>query len=277
MRDTLEAFLDTSPEASRLVGSKHSETIAVFAFFLSEIAGKPITAANIEACYDAARLKAPKNVSDVLSKSNRFLKTKDGWILHRDSAMKLGALSPKSAPAEANSADDDSRRRTVMVAYGRDEATRLDVFNFLRCIDLQPIEWNDVVLRTGKASPYVGEILNTAFTIAQAFLVLLTPDEEVVLRRELRADARDGQPTMQARPNVILEAGMALATDEGRTILVSIGAVRGMSDLDGRHVVRLNNSAERRNDLVQRLKVAGCRPKTDGADWLKLGDFERWA
>ena len=70
---------------------------------------------------------------------------------------------------------------------------------------------------------------------------------------------------------------MALATDENRTVLVSVGPVRGMSDLDGRHVVRLDNSAERRNDLVQRLKVAGCQPKTDGTDWIALGNFQRWS
>jgi hypothetical protein len=50
-----------------------------------------------------------------------------------------------------------------------------------------------------------------------------------------------------------------------------------MSDLDGRQVFRLNNSAERRNDLVQRLKVAACHPNTNGTDWLKIGDFERIA
>ena len=80
----------------------------------------------------------------------------------------------------------------------------------------------------------------------------------------------------QPRPSVILEAGMALASDEARTILVSTGALRGMSDLDGRHVIRLDNSPERRNDLVQRLKVAGCNPKTDGTDWIRTGNFERF-
>ncbi|MBL8223562.1 MAG: nucleotide-binding protein, partial [Bryobacterales bacterium] len=91
----------------------------------------------------------------------------------------------------------------------------------------------------------------------------------------LRKRPHDGETAFQPRPNVILEAGMALATDEARTILVSTGALRGMSDLDGRHVVRLNNSAERRNDLAQRLKIAGCDPDTNGTDWLSVGNFER--
>jgi predicted nucleotide-binding protein len=151
------------------------------------------------------------------------------------------------------------------------------MFSFLRSLHLQPIEWNEAVKRTGKASPYVGEILNAAFSMAQAFLVLMTPDEQAALRPELCKKPRDGDVAFQPRPNVILEAGMALASDETRTILVSTGSLRGMSDLDGRHLIRLNNSAERRNDLVQRLKVAGCDPKTDGTDWIRTGNFERYA
>jgi len=41
---------------------------------------------------------------------------------------------------------------------------------------------------------------------------------------------------------VILEAGMALAMDEARTILVSVRPARGMSDRDGRRVIYLNNT-----------------------------------
>jgi hypothetical protein len=58
---------------------------------------------------------------------------------------------------------------------------------------------------------------------------------------------------------------MALATDEARTILVSTGPLRGMSNRD-----------ERRNDLVQRLKVAGCHPNTNGTGWITIGIFERF-
>jgi Predicted nucleotide-binding protein containing TIR-like domain len=62
-----------------------------------------------------------------------------------------------------------------MVVYGSDEDTRVALFGFLRSLNLNPIEWNDAVTRTGKASPYVGEILTTAFGMAQAFVVLRTP------------------------------------------------------------------------------------------------------
>jgi hypothetical protein len=210
MKETLEAFFSAAPEVSRLIGARQTEAVAVFAYFLSEIADRPITVGNIEACYDAARVKAPRNICDVMSRSGSFVKTKDGWVLQRDAALRLRALIP-TASADTTGTGDAARRRTVMVVYGRDEPTRLDIFSFLRSIDLQPVEWNEAVIRTGRATPYVGE-------------------------------TRDGSPAMQPRPNVILEAGMALATDERRTILVSVGPV----------VIRLNNSPERRNDLVQR-------------------------
>lgn len=274
MTETLEAFLSSIPGSDALL-AKHSDAVRLFGYFLSEIGGQSITPAAIGECYDSAHLKAPKNISDVMNKSAAFVRTKDGWALHRDAFARVKALIPAMSPVTSTGSSAE-RRRTVMVVYGRDEATRLDLFNFLRSLNLSPVEWNDAVIRTGKASPYVGEILTAAFDMAQAFAVLMTPDEEVVLRPELRKSVNEGTQALQARPNVILEAGMALAKDEARTILVHVGPIRSMSDLDGRHVVRLNNTPERRNDLVQRLKVAGCEPKTDGTDWIGLGDFERW-
>jgi predicted nucleotide-binding protein len=274
MKDALDAFLSSIPGSSAIL-AKHTEAVTLFGFFLSEIVNQPITPGAIIECYGAAHLRAPKNVSDTMSKSGAFVRNRAGWSLQREAIARFRALVPTAIPA-AGDGSDAERRRTVLVVYGRDDATRADMFNFLRSLNLQPVEWNGAVIRTGKASPYVGEILTAAFDMAQAFLVLMTPDEQVVLRPELRKDARESEEALQSRPNVILEAGMALAKDETRTILVSTGPVRGMSDLDGRHVIRLNNGAERRNDLVQRLKVAGCQPKTDGTDWIGLGDFERY-
>ncbi len=273
MSDALDSFLAALQGADAIL-AKHREAVALFGFFLSEIAGEPITPAAIAGCYRAARLRPPKNIGDTMSKSRAFVRDKGSWTLHRDAMARLKALVP--AVNSIVGGEDEERRRAVMVVYGQDEETRLDMFSFLRSLHLRPIEWNQAVMQTGKASPYVGEILTTAFSLAQAFLVLMTPDEEAILRPELRKIVRDDEVTFQPRPNVILEAGMALARDEARTILVATGTIRGMSDLDGRHVIRLNNSAERRNDLVQRLKVAGCHPRTDGADWIRTGDFERF-
>jgi hypothetical protein len=275
MKDALDAFL-ASISGSDAILAKHGEAVVLFGFFLSEIAGKAITPAAVTECYVAAHLNPPKNVSDTMGKSGGFVRDKAGWALQRGAIARVKALFPTATPPPGDISTED-RRKTIMVVYGQDEDTRRDMFSFLHSLHLLPSEWNDAVARTGKASPYVGEILKTAFGMAQAFLVLMTPDEQVVLRPELCKAPHDASAAFQPRPNVILEAGMALACDEARTILVTTGALRGMSDLDGRHVVRLDNSPERRNDLVQRLKVAGCDPRTDGSLWIRTGNFERFA
>jgi hypothetical protein len=68
--------------------------------------------------------------------------------------------------------------RNVFVVHGRNEQLRLELFSFLRAIDLNPIEFSRAVSMTGNASPYVGEILDAAFRNAQAAIVLMTPDDE---------------------------------------------------------------------------------------------------
>lgn len=275
MRDALDSFLASMPGSDAIL-SKHSDAVALFGFFLSEILGKSITPASLTECYAASHLRAPKNLSDTIGRSGAFVRDKNGWTLQRDAVVRFKSLmTPAASPVDENSNTD--RKKTVMVVYGQDEDTRRDMFSFLRAVNLLPIEWNSAVAHTGKASPYVGEILTAAFAMAQAFLVLMTPDEEAVLRPELRKRPRDGTAAYQPRPNVILEAGMALATDDARTVLVATGQLRGMSDLDGRHLIFLDNSAERRNDLIQRLRTAGCDPKTNGTDWIGTGNFERFA
>jgi predicted nucleotide-binding protein len=150
------------------------------------------------------------------------------------------------------------------------------MFNFLRALKLHPIEWSEGAKATGKGSPYVGEILDEIFARAQAVVVLLTPDEEVRLRRDLCADDDEfeRETGSQPRANVLIEAGMALGRSEDRTILVQVGCFRVPSDLGGRHIVRLDGSPETRNELAQRLKTAGCEPETGNRDWYRVGSFK---
>ncbi len=166
--------------------------------------------------------------------------------------------------------------RRVFVVHGRDEDKRRDLFAFLRAIGLEPIEWNRAIRLTGKASPFVGEILDAAFSHAAAVVVLLTGDDEVRLRKIF---AREGEPGFetrlmpQARPNVLFEAGIALGRHPDRTIFVELGELRPFSDIAGRHTVRLNNSTQRRQDLAERLATAGCAVDIGGRDWHSVGDF----
>ena len=175
---------------------------------------------------------------------------------------------------ESKSATSDAT--SVFVVHGRNSAVRDAMFSFLRAIGLKPIEWSEAVLATGRPTPYIGDILDAAFSQAQAVVVLLTPDDEAWLRPKFAQD--DDPPherdlSGQARPNVLFEAGMAMGRDSERTVLVEIGRLRPFSDIAGMHVVRFDGSTQRRQELAQRLEAAGCEVSRKGTDWHTTGDF----
>lgn len=165
--------------------------------------------------------------------------------------------------------------RSVFVVHGRNEPLRAAMFDFLRSIDLKPMEWNHAVELTGTGTPYIGQVLDAAFDYAQAVVVLMTPDEVAYLQPRYGHGEHDPetQPSAQARPNVLFEAGMALGRNPDRTVLVEVGTVRPFSDVAGRHAVRLNNGPASRQTLAGRLKTAGCPVDLDGTDWQTSGDF----
>ena len=164
--------------------------------------------------------------------------------------------------------------RKVFVIHGRNEPARRGLFAFLRSIGLDPIEWSEAIAMTGSGSPYIGEVLHVAFSAAQAVVVLQTPDDVAHLHESLAPPGDpETAPQMQPRPNVLFEAGMALARDEDRTIIVELGRVKSFSDIHGRHVVRLDNGVGKRQELANRLRTAGCAVRTDGTDWHHEGDL----
>ena len=164
----------------------------------------------------------------------------------------------------------------VFVIHGRNEEMRRALFDFLRAIDLKPIEWSEAVTLTGKPSPFVSEILDAAMHYAQAIIVFFTGDDEVRLKEEflwVNDPVYEREATPQSRPNVIFEAGLALGKYPDRTILVQVGNLRPFSDIAGRHFVHLKNSSKSRQELAQRLKLAGCEVDLTGTDWLEAGSF----
>jgi len=197
--------------------------------------------------------------------------------------------APVSAPKQRQSRGTKaaSRKRTpskpkvdarkVFVVYGRNSAARDALFHFLRAIGLHPLEWDEIVQATGEGSPYTGRVLEVGFSLAQAVVVLLTPDDEARLREPLwgKDEPRhETDLTPQPRPNVLVEAGMALGQHRDRTVIVEMGRLRPISDLFGRHVVRLDNTPQQRKALAQRLETAGCAVNLAGNDWLSVGDFD---
>jgi len=168
------------------------------------------------------------------------------------------------------------KQRRVFVIHGRDERLRAGTFMFLRALGLEPLEWTKAIQLTGKASPYIGEILEAAFNHAQAAVVLLSPDDEARLRADLLTvddPVSERMLTGQARPNVLFEAGMAFASHPSQTVLVQFGQVRPFSDVAGRHVVKMDNSYAKRHEFALKLKTAGCPVDTDGTDWQNHGDL----
>lgn len=167
--------------------------------------------------------------------------------------------------------------RNVFVVHGRNLQARDALFEFLRSIDLHPLEWSRLIAATGKGTPYIGEILDKAFSQAQAIVVLMTPDDEGRLKEEFQKEqepTHETELTPQARLNVLFEAGMAMGRCDERTILVELGVIRPFSDITGRHVVKLDDTVEKRRELAERLETAGCKIDISGTDWLKAGKFK---
>lgn len=285
MKQELEAFIDRIPEFDR-VSTSHRELVAFFAFFLvEELGDESATPKRIRECYETALLEPPGNVSDVMAKSKAFVKTKSGLHLQRSVRDQIEKVLARREESEARGVPVDAisaiapnvkRASNVMVVHGRNRRIRDSMFDFLRALKLNPIEWSEATKATGKGAPYVGEILDAAFNSAQAVVVLFTPDESVELERELCSGEAEFERERgyQSRPNVFLEGGMALARDERRTVLVEVGENRAASDLLGRHAIRLDDNAENRNELAQRLRTAGCEPDTGGQDWYRTGKFK---
>ena len=164
-----------------------------------------------------------------------------------------------------------ANRKAVMVIYGHDTQANTALFDWLRAIALQPQEWSQLIQASGNASPYIGQVLEQALQDVQAVVAFFTPDEYVTA-----ATNPAGQSTgrLQARPNVLIEAGMALITHPKRTVLAVLGNQELPSDLAGRHYIRLSHTDPAPlHDLAARLHDAGCDTETSGTDWLNPARF----
>jgi predicted nucleotide-binding protein len=152
------------------------------------------------------------------------------------------------------------------------------MFEFLRALSLNPLEWSKAVLQTGKggANTHVDDIIDSAMAKVQAVVVIFSPDDLACLRPCFVAKgeaATEGKPKGQPRPNVIFEAGLAFGRHPEKTLLVQVGTVKSFSDIAGKHVVRLSNDASKRTEVANRLNNIGCSIDLTGTDWLSAGDF----
>lgn len=168
------------------------------------------------------------------------------------------------------------RARNVFVVFGRDEQVRAAVFGFLRELDLRPLEWESVIRPTRASAPSIRDVVARVPDLAQAALILLTPDDVVMLHPELRKPAEEQSelhPSLQPRPNVLIELGMVLMAYDERAVIVEFGGLRPITDLAGRNVIRFDDPAVSLEKLVRRLKMAGCAVDDAGTDWKDPGRF----
>jgi predicted nucleotide-binding protein len=182
--------------------------------------------------------------------------------------------SPLGHSAVRHDTDDpaaaDDITRNVFVVHGRDEQAVTALFGFLEALGLHPLGWETLVAACGTASPYLRDVIMQGIAMAQAAVVLITPDDTVWLHTDLRTPGEDMHevlPAMQARPNVILELGMALATYADRTIVLFAGRHRPMADLGGLNYIRLTDGSGCLGKIKLRLETAGCKVSPGSADW----------
>jgi predicted nucleotide-binding protein len=183
---------------------------------------------------------------------------------------------PPRRPAKAKKAARKTKGKTVFVVHGRDGDLRKSMFDFLRALNLHPLEWDHAIAQAKGNNPYVSSILDSVMEKASAVVVMFTPDDLVQLKEQfLGADDRatEGKPQGQARPNVLYEAGLAMGRYPDKTVFIQVGKVKPFSDVGGMHMVRLTDDTAKRNDLANRLQKIGCEVDKVGSDWMTAGTF----
>ena len=206
----------------------------------------------------------------------------DGYLPTLKSILRRVDLYDDIVPKKAtqiNVVHGSLNKKKVFVVHGRNEQLLNSMFQFLDAIGLEPIEWNKAIAMTGKPSPTVPEIVSTAFREAQAIVVLFSGDDWAMLRKEFiqeHDEAYENALTPQARPNVLFEAGQAMAGSQERTVLVQVGKIRKFSDIQGLHITHLDNSTQKRQELITKLRNAKCDIRDLSAEnrWMKVGNFE---
>lgn len=161
----------------------------------------------------------------------------------------------------------DKTQFQLFLAHGWDSKTIGKVKAILSELGISTVEWEELVERLGVATPTTFDVIHKAIVKDQMVcLVLFTPDEEVKTADHIQQRTRKGPGLItkdfQARPNVVLEAGMALALNQDRTVILEVGEHRSLSNLEGLNVVRSQSRGWVKN-LAVRLRLAFKAAGTD--------------
>lgn len=127
---------------------------------------------------------------------------------------------PQPLPAIRNSKQNvrTTKTNTIFVVHGRDHKLNEDMFNFLRALGLNAVEFSQAIADTAGANPNITKIVKGALKRAQGVLVMFSPDEEARLKTKFRTPRDSKTLEGQSRLNVIFEAGIALGAHPEKTL-----------------------------------------------------------
>lgn len=183
---------------------------------------------------------------------------------------------PGTSAAPAPSEPSVHAKRYVFVVRGRDDAAYNALAAFLQALDLRIVTWDDAVRGATGGTPHTLDIVRAGIEMADGVIILMTPDDLGQVKPEFgspRDNPREATLSGQARQNVIFEAGWAMALDQERVILVRVGEVRPLSDIDGLNYVWLTDDISSRRSLIARLRNIGLAIDADGEAWRSAGTF----
>ena len=185
-------------------------------------------------------------------------------------------FSRPGTTAESKAEKAPNENRYVFVVRGRDQAAYDALTAFLKALDLRVVTWDEAVRGAGGGTPATIDVVRAGIEMANAVVVLMTPDDLGQVKPEFgnpRDDPREAVLSGQVRQNVVFEAGWAMAINQGGVILVRVGDARPMSDIDGLNYVWLTNDISSRRQIIRRLQNCGLAVETDDDAWRDAGRF----
>lgn len=184
-----------------------------------------------------------------------------------------GTTGPIATPAHEHAA---ATKRYVFVVRGRDQAAYNALAELLVSLDLRIITWEEATRGVESGTPHTLDIVRAGIDMSNAVVVLMTPDDLGQVKPEFGQatdNPREGTPSGQARQNVVFEAGWAMALNQGRVVLVRVGDVRNLSDIEGLNYVNLTNDISARKTFINRLKNCELAVDDSGEPWRTAGKF----
>jgi len=159
----------------------------------------------------------------------------------------------------------------IFIVYGRDRAVNQFVQGVLEACGVEVVTWRKASAEASKQHnrvPTILDVVRQGMQMADEIFVLFTPDEYVSTKKLCR-DIHDHEPFVlhQARPNVILELGMALVMSQNekpnKKLTIVDASARIPTDIDG--CIRILWTDDIIYDIYNRISVhyEDIKPLTD--------------